>query len=456
MHWEYLNMKNMPDQFENEMKQRLQHYEEEPQKDLWNGIAPHIASAGAKSASWKWLLMLSVIMSLVPLLTSSINDEQNGEILRRESQESIIQGPANPLVLSMNNNKKVSVLIVTDFKVLKDQTSTIKAESTVDQVRTNSILVDNNSMVKQISAIMLKKNFHSVGVPASIVSTIHDNFFPQKGIEELTVNDLGATEVMGAEIVIPESADSVDTKEEVPNLTEEIKKEVSADIVHEKIKRGSVRKTSIYILAMPTFGYQRIESNQNDNIIIESIKRIPAFSTKRLGVRIEIGAEYKLTPRLKAFGGLLYFQRKQKIDYTEKQVDSLVIHGNDGEVTIEPVFKQMDKSIEYELKNIGIQVGLNYAIKQKVFLHQFGIGIELQKPVNKENGTAISQGFGQKPDYYVFNNLYYRLQYPSEGRLKAVLQPSLNYSLYINENLNAPFYVKPFGLGLHFGCTYNF
>jgi hypothetical protein len=48
------------------------------------------------------------------------------------------------------------------------------------------------------------------------------------------------------------------------------------------------------------------------------------------------------------------------------------------------------------------------------------------------------------------------LQYPSEGRLKAVFQPTLNYSFYINQNLNAPFYVKPYGLGLNVGVTYNF
>jgi hypothetical protein len=39
---------------------------------------------------------------------------------------------------------------------------------------------------------------------------------------------------------------------------------------------------------------------------------------------------------------------------------------------------------------------------------------------------------------------------------QSFFQPTLNYSFYINQNLNAPFYVKPYGLGLNLGFTYNF
>ena len=39
---------------------------------------------------------------------------------------------------------------------------------------------------------------------------------------------------------------------------------------------------------------------------------------------------------------------------------------------------------------------------------------------------------------------------------QSFFQPALNYSFYINQNLNAPFYVKPYGLGLNLGFSHNF
>jgi len=99
---------------------------------------------------------------------------------------------------------------------------------------------------------------------------------------------------------------------------------------------------------------------------------------------------------------------------------------------------------------------LKYApdLSKRKFLQLIGTSIEFHKALNK-SGSEKLQDFSN-PSAYVFYNLYYRLQYPSEGRLRVVLQPTLNYSFYINQNLNAPFYVKPYGLGLNFGFTYNF
>jgi hypothetical protein len=170
---------------------------------------------------------------------------------------------------------------------------------------------------------------------------------------------------------------------------------------------------------------------------------------------LELGIEKPLSKRFKMFGGLLYYQRKQTIEYVERTVDSTIVStGPGGEVTVEPQFKSTNQSFEYELKNIGLQIGLNYKLSQRKFLQTLGTGLEFQFALNKR--IPNQEVFTNNPSAYVFYNVYYRLQYPSEGRLKAVFQPMLNYSFYINQDLNAPFYVKPFGLGLNIGFTYNF
>ncbi len=153
---------------------------------------------------------------------------------------------------------------------------------------------------------------------------------------------------------------------------------------------------------------------------------------------------------------LVYYQRKQTINYTQKQVESTdVTEGPDGQIIVVPVYTYVDKSFEYELKNLGVQVGVSYELSRRKLLQTLGTGFEFHMALNKLESSQVPE-FTNNPSAYVFYNLYYRLQYPAEGRLRAVFQPTLNYSFYINQNLNAPFYVKPYGLGLNLGFTYNF
>jgi hypothetical protein len=156
------------------------------------------------------------------------------------------------------------------------------------------------------------------------------------------------------------------------------------------------------------------------------------------------------------FGGLLYFQREQTIGYTEKQVEYTTLTPGDGEVIVEPHFRYVHKTFDYKLQNLGVQVGLNYQLAKGKFLQTAGTGIEFHFALNKFHQPSQAPEFTNNPSVYVFYNLYYRVQYPAEGKLRAVFQPTLNYSFYINQNLNAPFYVKPYGLGLNVGFTYNF
>jgi hypothetical protein len=211
---------------------------------------------------------------------------------------------------------------------------------------------------------------------------------------------------------------------------------------------------NLYFTIMPTLGYQRIEPNSSDNLIIESIDRIATFSPDRLGVRAELGAEYPISNRVNIFGGFVYFQRQQTIGYIEKQVSETEIsEGPNGEIILHPEFSYVHQSFEYEVRNIGWQIGVNYQLSKKKFLQTAGTGIEFHMALNKFDHA---EEFTNNPSLYVFYNLYYRIQYPADTKLKAVMQPTLNYSFYINQNANAPFYVKPYGLGLNIGFTYNF
>ena len=207
-----------------------------------------------------------------------------------------------------------------------------------------------------------------------------------------------------------------------------------------------------YFLAMPTMGYQRVEANKQDNVFIAGIHQLASFSPKRLGVRLEAGWQVPLSSRWQLSAGMLYYQRRQTINYIEKMIDSMIVNSAGNEISLTPHFRYSDKTFEYNLNNIGLHVSINYRIAETAFLQIIGTGLEVHKGLRKPSDESLMR---EDPSLYLFYNLYYRIQYPSTGRLKAIFQPTLNYSFYLNENVNAPFYVKPYGLGLNLGFTYN-
>ena len=195
-------------------------------------------------------------------------------------------------------------------------------------------------------------------------------------------------------------------------------------------------RPNIYFTIMPTLGYQRIEPNSQDNLIVESIDRVSAFSTDRLGVRAELGVEYPVENRFNIFGGLVYFQRHQTIGYTEKTVGNTeILQGPDGEIILQPEFNYEHRTFDYEVRNLGVQIGVSYQLAKRKFLQTLGTGIEFHLALNKLEETPE---FTNNPSAYVFYNFYYRIQYPADTKLRAVVQPTLNYSFYINQNQDSP------------------
>lgn len=419
-------MKNSNKSFDAELIKRLRNYSEEPKIELWQKIA---ASAGSNRRplttrrTW-WILILGVI---------AVGGLYYFERTNTRTGQSQVVSETLPLSESLS---------LTD----KDGTGTVSSEKTTVQ-DTGVGAVGNTSTQSTVNDISLQQeHLPMTNELSSEASSDQDEDKFDEGI----VDDVP---IQGNEI---ENTDNraIEKVVETKLVVKAAKDDEGKTVIKEKEKKRN--RFSIYFTIMPTFGYQRINSNSSDDLIIESVKRISTFSTDRLGVRAELGVEDPLTKRIKVFGGLVYYQRKQTITYTQKQVERTdVTEGPDGQIIVVPHFTYVEKSFEYELKNLGVQVGVSYELSRRKLLQTLGTGFEFHMALNKLESSQVPE-FTNNPSAYVFYNLYYRLQYPAEGRLRAVFQPTLNYSFYINQNLNAPFYVKPYGLGLNLGFTYNF
>jgi hypothetical protein len=549
-------MKNTRDPFDDELRNRLDNYSEEPDDKLWSGIASNIETVKPPFAWTKWLSISSaVVVMTAAVLYFSLNGTLDKELTQAapsslaeaanaaksddrlsqaehtstDEQASRREQPATgpveehipdnktieevsdrstattqprqslsdrnvqqahvPVVSqaagtrstattsSAGKNSITSIAPATSNAIERRETGTSQSNNTTDVNRSEPLFAtstqSSSNVNEQRSKIEPTKS-PSTSEIAEASDTKENN--AESSSSRASANQgAAATEAEEQQQLKALAASATENQDDASNISSTTSADVVNDSVNNKVtdkpvtkavaskeddenkKQKSNRKLSLYFTAMPTLGYQRIEANQNDNVFVESISKVSNFSTKRLGVRAEIGVEYALTQKFRMFGGILYYQRKQTIDYVERvPVNDVIENPVDTVVVIQPEFTSQSRTFEYEPRNLGVQLGVNYILKEKKFLHTIGTGIEFHKALNKLPADQQALGFHSNPSTFVFANVYYRLQYPAQGRLRGVFQPTFNYSLYLNQDMNAPFFVKPYGLGLNVGLTYHF
>jgi hypothetical protein len=549
-------MKNTRDTFDDELRNRLDNYSEEPDDKLWSGIASNIVTVKPPFAWVKWLSISSAVVittatavyfslngaldknltqaASASLVEGTVNAAKSGDTLAQventsangqaagdEEQSATAIGETRnsdnraieeagersatstqPTQSSSTQNTQQGTVNVASQSTRSRSTATRDSDgetSTAPIAPTSNVIerresrggtsqsnrttdVNRSEPMRVIStqgSVDTNEQRSKIATTTS-PATLENPVAPgekENNAAPLSqaLADQSAVTLQKEEHPSKAQTTSVDEKrDDTKHISQAISDDVVKDSVNNKAgnkpftkavaskedenrKQNSNRKLSLYFTAMPTLGYQRIEANQNDNVFVESISKVSNFSTKRLGVRAEIGAEYALTRKFRVFGGVLYYQRKQTINYVERvPVNDIVENPVDTVVVIRPEFTSQERTFEYELRNLGVQLGVNYILKEKKFLHTIGTGIEFHKALNKLPADQQELGFHSNPSTFVFANVYYRLQYPAQGRLRGVFQPTFNYSLYLNQDMNAPFFVKPYGLGLNVGLTYHF
>jgi hypothetical protein len=420
-------MKAMDESFDNELGRRLKQFSEEPEAALWSSITERIEAGDRtirirKKTRAGWVFIFASIAIGEFFYLFNLESKQS---LLTKSEES-----RKNLNGNVSDEGGSTSSADTHFQLQdKPATSETGAEnSTRTEINHQSkklLAIENDDVIANAS----EKHGDALNDFANRFEPSDESNFSVVPDGALDSNSFSIVKTDVMKNPAMDQDNTVDTKQQ-PN------------------------RLRLYFTIMPTLGYQRIKPNSNDNLIVESIERVSTFSTDRLGVRAELGVEYPVGNRLNIFGGLVYFQRQQTIGYTEKVVSNTdIVEGPDGEIIVQPEFGYESRSFEYEVRNVGVQVGLNYQLAKRKFLQMLGTGVEFHLALNK---FGERREITNNPSAYIFYNLYYRLQYPADTKLRAVVQPTLNYSFYINQNRDAPFHVKPYGLGMNVGFTYNF
>jgi hypothetical protein len=423
-------MKTLREPFDDELKEWLRNYVEAPDDLLWKEIVGSI-EPGKPTGGWtinQNIIRLFMILMVVGINHSATNFAQfpNQENSKPETEKS---------TSSHSLNLACSDLDISHLSKIKSGKMAEKSGLTVN-------LQNTRTLKESISNDSPKPKFPH-----------HGNNKPiELAFAELP--SLGTGEKMATKIQKRGAQSSQ-----------------SASAKSRKI--FSIKHPTLYFLVGPVGTYQQIRPNRQDKIIIERGTGSGTFSQNRVGTRVDFGLQWPLTDKLKVYGGLVYFQQKQTFNYIERTLDTAVAVSGSLSGTIVDVLqnKLSNKSFEHETRNLGIPIGFNYLLSKTVskridsetgliskskrakrFLHWVGFGAEYQIAIGKTNGTNnfIS------PTTYLFGNIFYRIQYPDEGKLRFLIQPMINYSLLVNQNSNSSFYIKPYNASLNFGFTYDF
>jgi hypothetical protein len=443
------------------LRERLQSYIDQPDEVLW----PSIRTGVVIERSLLWLERTGFVVTIISLLMIGypflFNDVKPNNIAH---QTAVVDHKANNNKPQDNKGELTEVPRPGENRKRSENAEHSKSQQQIiDRVNEQEQNITGPSgaekskdnvraagMSLQKDAIDVNKN--NLGQDVNSVQVTNSTFEQDnstEGEDKKSAQNLNAKSDNDHALAADTDSASVERV-----IVEKKEQEQQQTLLKPEQKEKSKKKKhgGIYVLLMPTFGYQHIAPVKDDNILIESIEKVSAFSTKRLGIRGEIGIEKFLSRKFSYHVGVLYYQRKQTINYMFKDRTSARVEKTSSQDYLYQVTVPTDSgTFEYELKNIGLLVGLNYTTKIRKFVHKVGIAGELHQGLNQVNRETDA---GQR--YFAFGDLYYRLSYPVSRRIDIMFQPTLNYALQMDSRVNAPFYVKPYGLGLNFGAYFHF
>jgi hypothetical protein len=457
--WKRISSKLPSD--EGSVAERLESYSDEPDESVWHSIRKHLEMQkfiDRTLAIGNLMAIASFLLLIFPVLQLNLRDATTNAAV--ETPLANVPGDSSS---QLPNPASVS-----SEKLTKDEASlNLKTVAPADGLtrRSDSLLQDE--------AALKETTRHGVTVNRNLQDSVSSAFEKMKTptaqneldisgvsflLQQKTMNGSLAdstrhstTSVVATDFT--ETAAQHETDSSVERVIDQRKTVAAADRKIEKeekqIRSGNYR---IYSLVMPTFGYQQIKPVTTDDIFIHSIKKISAFSPKRLGVRVEAGVEKEISERVSLSAGLLYYQRKQTIayEYTDAEQFTVVKSGGDSlHYKVEqPV---LSSEFEYEVKNVGLTAGMAIGFRGKRFGQRVGVALEVHRSLSSSNAEQPGDA-----RFYLFGNMYYRISYRISKRFDAIFQPTFNYAMQLDQRITAPFYVKPYGLGLNAGVYYYF
>jgi hypothetical protein len=421
-------MKNLPDhELFNKLEKRLRDYTEDPGDDLWDNIAGQIPS---QEPVWvRGVSYTSAVISLLALLWLgfSFDGKQRLSHATSEQEAKKLQGRNDGAVPESKDR----------VKQFTESAASLSGKS-LDNAPAQNVNLNNKKI--QLSS-------------SNGTRTTRDLVITSERHQEIAASQLMAGSNEDATDQKPQTIDTPE-QSELTSKNDSVEVVVKAETKkksEEKKSRLRREPISFYVSLTPQLAYHKITPNQNDDIIIRQFDPKPIISTKRFGLSAEAGVVWRISDRFEGYGGLSVYQQSQQLTY-QYQSDASVSaeQQNDFDYVITPGVSE--KSIQYNMLNVGAQAGLLYYLSGDKLKHKIGAGLSFQQGFKKATGD---DAYSNDKSSYLFYQVCYRNEYAIGERLKFFVQPTYMHALYEKEQLNAPFKLRPHRAGISFGIIYS-
>jgi hypothetical protein len=424
-------MKNFPDdELFDELGKRLGRYEENPDDNLWDGIA-----AGVRSAPRDWLsrLAYAAILASGVALTAWLLVHDNftqPEKFKAISKNKHAVGAPSPKVVLPNPSSRPSISPRQDRSTATTRQRAYRhkpADETANSVRDGQDTPPVMARERERHNQLLSETSLSSDRPTSEVTLA-----PKASPKAIDQPDSAVV----AQKKLPPEKDSTKAESPVPNI----------------IMTRKEKGLSFYVLVNPSLSFQRVIPLSNDNIIVDKFFSAPVLSSRRFGFSFEAGVQGTLTSRWQYYGGLSYYQQTETLDYHSVSSDSVVISPSTSPDSYQATPLASTRHFGYNMKNIGVQGGLLYTLKSGRLSSQIGAGFLYQRGFLKSKSDA---GYHNAQSQYLLYQLSYRGELKLARQLSFFIQPNFSYAFYSHEKLDQPFKLKPYRTGLSIGVLYR-
>ncbi|MBT1709085.1 hypothetical protein KK062_12660 [Fulvivirgaceae bacterium PWU5] len=428
-------MKNLPENnFWNEIKDRLDHYAEEPADDSWDKIAGALNNTPRpRVLAWLERRASSAQVGLTgfALLVALMAGDQ----------------PATTWSGFVANAEQEEVYSDKEHATSSDNTTalTVPKEAATSQQEQSISRKEKSARARTVSQKAKTYTRFDETVSAETPATkVIAQDTTASGDETLAKNRM----------VSPAGLSAVDTVAQVDIDKKEKKVVVNASTKKEaEKKKAQLHIPMVFFQAGPSLAYHKITPSTNDDVTITELEESGVFASDRVGFSLEAGFQYRVAPRLEVYGGLSYYQQQQHIRYTLAHGASGSVAGNpDDGYVFTPVTSQQE--VKYTLRNAGVSAGVFYRVKTHLLEHKLGVGLLYQQGFQSTAGEGSA--YTNKGSKYLQYQLLYRMEAGLNDHMRLYFQPGYTHAFHVDEKLNAPFTIKPYRAGISVGIVYLF
>jgi hypothetical protein len=480
-------MKNLPEiDFWKQISSRLTNYEEEPDDD-WGKIAAAIPKASGSAVNLNRMSDTVVLILLAFLfgfhsgkttdhrtdvLSNAVKIDEN--IASKASEElcttdSTFESQASSLSTFGNvANQPMSNLASTDalekLNSKKEQEQRSRPSSIPSHLNNSKLNggdgLNDNSISEDIVRAQHQAsgneqmNYGVRGTETSDGPVVGQ----QQSLDEGRVLEIDETNKQS--IAVNQNASegnntvqAIDTTAVIPVVhKEETNKKSTETKVIRPQKNHKKFLPSVFLSVSPSLAYQKITPATDDDINITRLNSSGILSPNRFGLNITGGFQMQVASKVETFVSGSYYSQQPTVSYSYTASDDFSLTEED-EWSFKLTPEVNTKRFNYKMRNVGVSAGVLYHIRGVQLMHKIGGAIYYERGILK---SSREETYNNSASSYLGYQMLYRMELALNPRTSIFAQPTFSRSIFVKEELDEPFKMKPYRAGIGFGIVYHF